>query len=226
MWPPSSGRNGNRLMIPSDSEISARTSSASVALVRERLLRRGVAVDDAVQLLVAPGARRSARSSRPSGSPPTTGCCPAATPRAAGPIGQCCVGRTRSRARVRRRRRCSGADAEGEQRPCPIDDDPDGRLRPGTRSTLRPGAAVGADLVADRVASRRTPSTDDDPVPGLRARAAAGLPVSIADHVLVDGDRAGRARVSQHPARSRTRSGCSRAGPAAITTIRFHTGWL
>ena len=32
MWPPSSGRNGNRLMIASDSEISARISSARSAL--------------------------------------------------------------------------------------------------------------------------------------------------------------------------------------------------
>ena len=31
MCPPSSGRNGNRLITPSDSEISASTSSAAVA---------------------------------------------------------------------------------------------------------------------------------------------------------------------------------------------------
>ena len=30
MWPPSSGRNGNRLMTPSDSEITASRNSASL----------------------------------------------------------------------------------------------------------------------------------------------------------------------------------------------------
>ena len=51
MWPPSSGRNGNRLMIASDSEISARISSARSSVEADRLARDLVGADEAADLL-------------------------------------------------------------------------------------------------------------------------------------------------------------------------------
>ena len=70
--------------------------------------------------------------------------------------------------------------------------------------------------------SARWPSTATIASPGRRA-AAAGEPCSIvADH----GRRLDRARwPTKTPARITNASAMLTTGPAAITTIRFHTGW-
>ena len=55
MCPPSSGRNGNRLMTPSDSEMKARIDQRGAGRDLDRLARRLVAADDAADLLALLG---------------------------------------------------------------------------------------------------------------------------------------------------------------------------
>ena len=55
MCPPSSGRNGNRLTIASDSEISAEDQHRLDGVELERLPRRLVGADDAGDLLARLG---------------------------------------------------------------------------------------------------------------------------------------------------------------------------
>ena len=55
MWPPSSGRNGNRLMMPSESEMKREDDERGRGVELDRLARRLVAADDAAELLALLG---------------------------------------------------------------------------------------------------------------------------------------------------------------------------
>ena len=215
-------------MIASDSEISARISSARVDAEPERLPRHLVGADDAARLLallrsskmLARTTRRSAlvtshmpltlRLSRAIG--PTCSCVPArvaeAEARALVPCGGVVARRDRRASAARRRgrrRRVAGVVA----------------AQPSRRRARRTGGCAIARGTRRRRRARRRPRRSGRPA---SARPPPACRASTRNDALRRPIRLAVGR-SAAPTGSGTRCTMFIAGPAEITTIRFHTGW-